>query len=432
MPRISVVLFILLLALPAAGRAAEGDYGYPIPGSYAATIMGTPDMLRIEKPANLAMKELVLELYPERKKPGIFYYDDGLVCNFAYQKKKAPLAFLIAGTGSDYDSDKLRYMTYGLYKAGYHVITISSPTHPNFIVSASRDSVPGDLTGDAADLYNVMEKAWAKVKDDIEVSGFVLAGYSLGGTQAAYVAKLDDERKAFNFSKVALINPAVNLYESVSRIEALLDGIPGGPRKIGIFFNRMLDKFTEFYKSGDYVDINNQFLYAVYKGGLVSSEEAGGIIALAFRIASAGMIFTSDVMTNGGYVVPKNHVFTTSEPRGDYFRVAVRLSFIDYFNEYFYPYMQRKQPGLTKDQLIAALSLKNIEGYLKGNPKFAVMSNENDFIIDDADRAYLKSLFGERTKIYPRGGHLGNLEYKENMVDMVELIKILDEKGGAK
>ena len=410
----------------------EGSYGYPIPGSYAATIMGTPQELRTERPKNLSMRELVLDIYPERKKPDLFFYDDGLVCNFAYQKKKAPLAFLIAGTGSDYDSDKLKYMTYGLYAAGYHVITLSSPTHSNFIVSASKECVPGDLTADAADLYKVMEKAWETVKDDIEVSEFFLTGYSLGGTQAAYVAKLDDERKTFNFRKVVMINPAINLYESVQRIEALLEGIPGGPRKLGVFFNRMLDKFTEFYQAGDYIDINNQFLYDVYKAGVVSEEEAGGIIGLSFRIGSAGMIFTSDVMTNSGYVVPKNRVLRASDSLADYFRVSVRLSYLDYFEEYFLPYMQKKRPALTREQLIAELSLKHIEGYLKGNPKFAAMLNENDFIIDDADRSYLKQLFGERVKVYPRGGHLGNLEYRQNMVDMVDFLNILEDKGRAK
>ena len=37
-----------------------------------------------------------------------------------------------------------------------------------------------------------------------------------------------------------MINPAVSLYNSVSRIEDLLNDIPGGPKKIGVFFNRML------------------------------------------------------------------------------------------------------------------------------------------------------------------------------------------------
>ena len=55
------------------------------------------------------------------------------------------------------------------------------------------------------------------------------------------------------------------------------------------------------------------------------------------------------------------------------------------------------------------------------------MTNENDFILSTADRDYLKQLFGERTKIYPRGGHLGNLEYKDNMAYAVDFFK---QSGG--
>ena len=84
-----------------------------------------------------------------------------------------------------------------------------------------------------------------RCKGDIEVSDFYLGGYSLGGTQAAFVAKLDEERKSFNFKKVLLINPAVNLYDSVSRIEGLLEKIPGGPKKVNAFFNSTMKKFID-------------------------------------------------------------------------------------------------------------------------------------------------------------------------------------------
>jgi hypothetical protein len=52
-----------------------------------------------------------------------------------------------------------------------------------------------------------------------------------------------------------------------------------------------------------------------------------------------------------------------------------------------------------------------------------VMTNENDFILTREELDYLRQLFGERAKIYPRGGHLGNLEYKENLAYMVEFFK---------
>lgn len=413
------LLFLICLVLTPLSSHAADDYGYPIPGSYEATILGTPASLMPEFPTKMRVRQLVLDVIPGREKPPIFFYDEGLRCTFAYQKQKAPLVFLIAGAGANGSSSKLMTMMKALYGAGFHVITLPSPSHANFIISASQSGVPGDLTEDSADLYRVMEAAWKKVSGDIEVSSFYLGGYSLGGTQAAFVAKLDEERKVFNFRKVLMIDPAVSLYGSVTRIEDMLKQIPGGPKKQGVFFNKMLTKFSEYYRYGNFVAINDDFLYSIYTEKLFTREETAGLIGLTFRINLAGMIFASDVMTNSGYVVPKNRVLRPGDSLSDYFLVSTHLSFFDYLNEYFYPHFQKIRPGLTKEAFIESLSIRSIDGYLRSSPKFGAMVNENDFILTRAELEYLKQLFGERTKVYPRGGHLGNLEYKDNLAYMV-------------
>jgi pimeloyl-ACP methyl ester carboxylesterase len=418
------LLFISCFVLQAVPSLAAADgYGYPIPGSYEATILGTPANLMPKFPAKMHTHQLVLDVIPDRQKPQIFFYDQGLRCTFASQQKKAPLVFLIAGAGASDRAPKLLTMMKAFYQAGFHVITLPSPSNSNFIVSASQSSIPGDLAEDAADLYRAMETAWNQVKGDIEVSSFHLCGYSLGASQAAFAAKLDEERLVFNFRKVLMINPPVSLYSSVTRIEEMLKQIPGGAKKQGIFFNRMLSRFSEFYSYGNFVAINDDFLYALYTEGLYSQEETGGLIGLTYRINLAGMIFSSDVMTNSGYVVPKNRVLSPTDSLFDYFLVSTHLSFYDYFNEYFYPYFQKQRPGLTKQALIDSQSLRSIEGYLKSSAKFGVMTNENDFILTKAELDYLRQLFGERAKIYPRGGHLGNLEYNENLAYMVAFFK---------
>jgi len=261
------------------------------------------------------------------------------------------------------------------------------------------------------------------VKGEIEVSSFQLCGYSLGGSQAAFVAKLDEERRVFDFRKVLMINPPLSVYTSSVRFEELLKQIPGGGKKQGIFFNKMLSRFSEYYRYGNFVAINDEFLYSIYTEKLFSREETAGLIGLTYRINLAGMIFSSDVMTNSGYVVPKNRVLTGTDSLFDYFLVSTHLSFYDYFNEYLFPYFQQQRPGLTKQAFIDSLSLKSIEGYLKSSPKFGLMTNENDFILTSAELDYLRQLFGERAKIYPRGGHLGNLEYKDNLAYMVGFFK---------
>jgi hypothetical protein len=412
-----------LLLLPVSGFAADDGYGYPIPGSHEASILGTPTALMPVFPEQPRTRQLVLEVFPERYKPPLFFYDQGLRCTLAYQKKKAPLVFLIGGAGATESSSKLLIMMKALYQAGFHVITLPSTSSANFIISASRDSVPGDLTEDAADMYGAMEAAWKEVENDIEVSSFSIAGYSLGGIQAAFVSKLDEERRVFNFRKVLMINPPVSLYSSVTRIENLLKQIPGGSEKQGIFFNRMLSKFSQFYRYGNFVSINDEFLYAIYTEKLFSHEETAGLIGLMYHINMAGMIFTTDVMTNSGYVVPKNRVLGPTDSLFEYFLISTHLSFFDYFDEYLYPHFKKRNPGLTRQDFLESQSLKSIEGYLKSSARFGMITNENDFILTVAELSYLRQLFGERAKIYPRGGHLGNLEYTENLAYMVNFFK---------
>ena len=423
MKQLRSIITICLILMPAICLAAEAEYGYPLPGSYGATIIGTPAPLKAELPVKIDAKRVVLDVIPGLTKSEIFYYDEGLKCTVAFQDKKAPLLFLIAGTGSGDQSAKMMALMKAMYQAGFHVVSLPSPTHPNFVISGSHSHVPGDLTEDAADLYWIMEHVLNRYKGDIEVSDYYLSGFSLGATQSAFVAKLDDEKKKFNFRKVLMINPAVNLYDSVSRIEGTLSSIPGGPKEAAKYINSLIAKFTAFYEKNETTGFNENFLFALAKSGTVTQDDAARIIGVSFRIASAGMIFSSDVMTNGGYVVPKNRVLTNGDDLTGYMRVSTHLSFIDYFNEVMFPYFQSKRPGLTREGYIASLGLKNIEPYLKSNQKVGVITNENDFILSNDDRDYLRQLFGERTKIYPRGGHGGNFEYKDNLAYALNFFK---------
>jgi hypothetical protein len=420
------VLIVFLLLMPVFARADDAVYRYPIDDSYAATILGTPQNLRPDTRSEVPVKTMVLET--DLKKPEIFFYDHGLRYTVAFQDRKAPLIFIIAGTGGSSRSAKIVALITNLYHAGFHVIALPSPTFPNFIINASTTHVPGNLSDDAADLYRVMEQIWSQSKGRIEVTDFSLAGYSLGGTEAAFIARLDEERKVFEFRRVLMLNPAVSLYNSVSRIEGLLDRIPGGPRRIGAFYNRVMAKSTDFYRKGDFVAIDDDFLFAAYQAQILNQDEAGGMIAVSFRISSAGMIFASDVMTHGGYVVPKNRALKNSDSLDDYFWTCLHISFLDYFNEYFVPYFQSRQPGLTKEELLETLSLRSIERYLASSTKIGVITNADDFILAPGELDYLRRLFGPRLKVYPRGGHLGNLEFRDNMALLVDWLRSSAER----
>lgn len=408
-----------LLLLFCQGQA--GAYDYPFTNPYVATVINTPAEYAEPLPADIPVKADTIRMFPDREVPGILWNLDELGYSYIRQKGAAPVVFLIAGTGASFRSPKMQVMQRAFYQAGYNVISISSPTHPNFIVAASTSGVPGHLEEDAADLYKVMQAIWAKLSTKMNATGFYLAGYSLGAAESVFVAKLDEQEKAFNFSKVLLINPPVSLYNSVNLLDAMLDEhIPGGPDKLALVYERLINSFAEAYSLGDNVQFNDRFLYDTYKYHRPTNDEGLNLlIGLDFRISSENMAFTSDVLTKAGYVVPKDLELGRHDSVTDYAKILTRLSFRDYFKDLFLPYFQGKNPGLTEERMIAQMSLRSVEEYLRTSPKIGLIHNEDDIIMLPGEVDYLRDVFGSRARIFPHGGHCGNMAYPDNVAAMV-------------
>ena len=409
----------LVLALAVPAGAGAKDYDFPIADPFAATIVGTPPAWRADLPERVRLQVRELVVFPDRKVPDVFWYTKRLRFGFLAQNKKAPLAFVIAGTGAGHDAEKVKILVKIFDKIGFHVITLSSPTFQNFIVNASTTGVPGLITDDAADLYRVMQLAYAQVKDQIEVTGFDLTGYSLGAAQAAFVAKLDETEHAFDFKRVLMINPPVSLYNSALILDRMLDD--NTPDGVGVFFNRALAAVAKAYvEEEDTLSLNGDFLYTVYRRRQPTAETLRATIGIAFRLSSANLAFTSDVMTKAGYIAPKRPPLTPTTSLTEFGIVAMGSTFKDYIDDLFYPYFKARDPQITLDDLIEITSLHSIESYLRASPKIGLMHNADDIIMAPGEIAYLQQVFGNRAVIYPRGGHCGNMDHRDNVAHMID------------
>jgi len=406
-----IFLGIILSALLLSTASSE-EYSYPINDPYEATIVGTPVANKPELPETIRRKRLELTIFEAREIPDALWYNNRLFCSFVWQKEKAPLIFVIAGTGANYQSAKMQMMEKAYYQAGFHVISISSPTTPNFIVTASESSMPGHLEDDAQDLYRVMQVAWQQVKDKIEVSQFYLTGYSLGATQAAFVARLDDTEHVFDFNKVLMINPAVSLYNSVAILDDMLeDNVPGGLNNINSWMQGVLTKLSRATQGRDRIKFQDpDFLYKVYRHYPPGMETSAALIGFVFRISSSNMMITSDIMNGGGYIIPKNRLPDRNDSFTEYAKVTFRIAFLDYFRELFFPYFKAREPDLTEQALIDMETLHHIEQYLQQADKIGVVTNADDLILSPGELDYIRTLFAKRSKIYPNGGHCGNMD----------------------
>ena len=401
------------------------SYNFPIDDPYSATIIGSATMMTPGVSENIPLKVYEIQIKDKKDIPDVFWYASKFKFSFSKQKnKKAPLIFVLAGTGSDYNTTRVKFMQRIFHDAGYHTIAISSQMSQQFMISASSNSVPGLLLEDNKDIYKAMKLAYNKIKDQVEVTDFYIMGYSLGGSNAAVLSYIDEKEKVFNFKRVFMVNPPVDLYNSAVKLDKYLDNYTGGKTK-GI--EKLLNTTLAKVKGGltsEYANIGADTIYNIVKGDILSDAEKEAYIGLAFRLASTDLNFISDFMTRS-YVYTKNpekvNKYTNMK---EYLKAVNFATFEDYVNKIGFPYYKKHNKDYSIEALKREASLKVIEDYLRTSPKIAAVTNADELILNEKDFAFLKDVFKDRLVIYPKGGHCGNMFYKEN-VDV--MLKFLNE-----
>ncbi|SMF04445.1 alpha/beta hydrolase fold domain-containing protein [Desulfovibrio gilichinskyi] len=418
-----IFLSVLFFYSTAFASSSNSTTEFPIVDPYKATIFGTPPdlMQTFSEPAETKKCQIEIE---DRRIPGIFWYSKEFNYTTAMQKEKAPLLFIIAGTGSEHNSTKMKFLVQLFYAAGFHVVALSSPTHMNFVVSASRYAAPGYVPNDVEDLYRVMKWIKTELEDEYEINGYEITGYSLGAMHSAFIAHLDETRKDFSFKKVLMINPPVNLYNSALRFDSWLTPENLGGKEPRQVIDELIHSFSEMYLNTDVTDFDDNFLYALSNHNNFSKMDLKAVIAASFRLSSANMIFTSDVCINAGYIVPVSKTLSTGDDLLPYTKIAAAITFERYVDEYLLPYQQFITPGITKEELIRRCSLESIEEYLKTSNKIFVLGNLDDVILDKSEVGFLQKTFGSRAVFFAHGGHCGNIMFKPFAAKAQEMLKL--------
>ena len=426
LPLLSALLALVMTSAHAADISVEA-YGYPLSNPFEATIASTPLELRAETPADedIDQADYSLRLRPEREftLPDNFWAVKRLTYRLARQPGAAPLMFIISGTGASYASSKTESLKRLFYGAGYHVVQLSSPTSFDFIAAASRFATPGYSPEDAQDLYRVMQAVRAQ-QHDLPVTEFHLTGYSLGALNAAFVSHLDETRQSFNFKRVLLLNPPVNLYTSISNLNKLVQTRVAGIDNSTTFYELILDKLTRYYRQQGVIDLDAAMLFDFQQSPLrLSDEQMAMLIGSVFRFSAADIAFTSDLINRRGLIVPPGYPIDEGTSLEPFFRRALLCDFDCYLTEQLIPMWRARQDGGGLPQLIEQVSLYALEDYLRESPKVGVMHNADDFILGAGDLGFLRRTFGERMILYPRGGHCGNLTYRVNANHMLEFFR---------
>ena len=400
---------LLLSACALAADIDAASYGYPLTNPFEATIASTPPELRPELPSDedIRQSDYSLNLRPERafSLPDNFWPVKKLRYRMARQDHPAPLIFLIAGTGAPYNSSLNEYLKKLYYKAGYHVVQLSSPTSFDFMTSASRFATPGVSKDDAEDMYRVMQAVRAQ-HSHLPITDFYLTGYSLGALDAAFVSHLDETRRSFNFKRVLLLNPPVNLYTSVSNLDKLVQTQVKGINNSTTFYELVLGKLTRYFQQKGYIDLNDALLYDFQQSRQhLSNEQMAMVIGTSFRFSAADIAFTSDLINRRGLITPPKYPITEGSSLTPFFKRALQCDFDCYLTEQVIPMWRARTDGGSLLQLIDQTSLYALQDYLAGSAKIAVFHNRDDLILGPGDLGFLRRTLGARLTLFPRGGH---------------------------
>lgn len=357
----------------------------------------------------------------------VFWFNKKMKYSLLKQNSPAPVIFVIAGTGASYNSGKMINLQKNFYQQGYHVISLSSPTFANFIVNTNNTKyMPGNLAHDAQELYDVMKLVWQQVQSEeqVKASSFMLTGYSLGGAHSAFVSLLDEDEKVFNFEKVLLINPPVSLYNSVSILDGYFD-LRNNRQAAITMFDQIFERFSNGYSIQQSSNFDQDSIFSLFKKANLTEKELKLLIGAAFRMSSSDMIFALDVSFNNGAIIYKNHEIDKFESLTHSMQRASNITFVNYFEGAMLPKAKLEDANVTKADLIHRYSLYAIEEYLKSSDKVYLVTNEDDIILATGDVGYLQSVFSKRAKIFPRGGHCGNMD----RVSFIEHVNSIFSQG---
>ena len=427
MPRLILPLLFSALAFLASAAHAD-DFSYPDINAFLSTIGGTPEPLQAVVPAepNIQQEDLRVRVLPDRKLPPAFDFYTKMGFRVAWHDDPAPLVFLIAGSGSSYDSARLDYLKALFWQAGMHVIVMSSPTNYDFIAAASTSGLPGLGRRDARDLHTAMSVALehARNKTGLEATEFRMVGFSLGAMNAAFVSELDEHLGQFNFTRVLMLNPPVNLYNSIRRLDALSHADVPGVDSTESFYEHIFDKLSRYFALRGDTDIEDT-LFA----GIQTSEEAlsdaemAMLVGAVFRFAAADLNFMADLINGQGRYAPTRQKVTVSTSLTPYLRRALFCDFGCYVRNQLWPDWHSRNAEGTLEDMAYETSLKSIDEHIENNPRMAVLTNADDFILTRDDYHYLAETFGERAFLYPRGGHGGNLRHHDVTARMLNFLE---------
>lgn len=328
------------------------------------------------------------------------------------QPGSANVVYIIPGLGAHRLAQHALALAELVYKNGFSAVVVSSPFNAEFMEHASTAALPAYLPVDGHDLHVALteiDRRLSKLYPD-RLGHKALMGYSMGALESLYIAAHEpagpspanvhatNSPPLITFERYVAINTPVRLLHGVAKLDefyrAPLDW-PGAERTDNIE-NTFL-KIASLSQSQLTPQTSLPF----------DAIESKFLIGLDFRFVLRDIIYSTQRRDNQGVL---RHAVGNFR-REPVYQEILQYSYQDYFDKFVIPYYSGR--GLNSPAAAAletAGDLRTYDASLRANPNIRVIVNRNDFLLEDADLAWLQAAFGpENLTVFQQGGHLGNL-----------------------
>jgi len=332
---------------------------------------------------------------------------------FWLQPGQANVVYIIPGLGGHRLSQPSLALAELVYSNGFSAVLVSSPFNPEFMEHASTAALPAYLPADGHDMQVALteiDRRLHKLYPD-RLGNKALMGYSMGALQTLFIAASQPTNEALSGLGATKQSPLIQFdrYVAINTPVRLTHGIT----KLDEFYQAPMD--WPVAERSD--NLENTFLKvaALSRTKLTpqislpfDAIESKFLIGLTFRFELRDIIYSSQQRNNQGVLHHGIHNFR----RDPVYQEIMQYSFRDYFTKFAVPYYQTKgMPEPAEETIGKAGDLRTYDAGLRANPDVRVIVNQNDFLLEDADLAWLNATFTATNQliVFNKGGHLGNL-----------------------
>ncbi len=331
---------------------------------------------------------------------------------FWLQPGSANVVYIIPGLGGHRLAQPSLALAELVFKNGFSAVVVSSPFNSEFMEHASTAALPAYLPVDGHDLHVALTEIDHRLHMlyPDRLGNKALMGYSMGALESLFIAATGPTNRPPADPGVTNHLPLIQFdrYVAINTPVRLLHGIS----KLDEFYRAPLDWPAAVRTD----NLENTFLKvaALSKGTLTPQTtlpfdaiESKFLIGLNFRLILRDIIYSSQRRNNQGVLHQAIHNFR----REPLYQEILQYSYRDYYDKFSIPYYSaRGLTAPTAGTMEKAGDLRTYETGLRANPDIRVIVNENDFLLEDADLAWLHDTFTpEHLTVFKKGGHLGNL-----------------------